>query len=723
MPYTFRPYFIGLLSLVALGLCLVTFLLWWKSSNNYGLGPDNGSSSLLLGWRYSPTMIAVIYIQLTAMLFDDVKRTEPYARLARTEGSKASSSILQTPGPWWVAIYDGFAKKRNGRRSEVLIFASLLNILGILAISPLSSAYLYSEDLVVPHSQEFYRLSPITESPLPIGADRSTHFRAISNLLQNVSTSPWITNNYTILPFWPTTLHDSHLDSLPSDSSQKWQAETTMFKSELSCTKMKVDSQVSGNWSYNPRMEKVESIAIDWLSSDGCKYGIKAKEAFFKTGGCSWSNTSAFFYGQGAIIPSEKSASSTSSIECKNREVIVATEPWTDTSGSYVAHLCETRYYMANITATVALSGMDPEISFDESEFQRNKALLPETLVNTTDFQDLMLNEDWASYMVSILRADTAMMGGGAVLLGALYYYNTSNLVHDPDLVLSAGSAKQRYFGEVLQASLDQGKASQQVSLQGSIHSVQTRVVVQAGPAIALGVLFAISFILLLSIWFFSRLQQRPLNLNKDPATTTGIAYLIAQSRGIQSIFSMFKQPSTNNLQANLAGEYFYTDSRGLFRTYPVERPKLNTTQSENGTPMLLRLPALLGLSLSLVLVVVGVSVLYHYADSAVLYGKAFVYQIQLSVFNSGMSSVAPFSMIPTIIAVGIGLWWSAIDDNFRRLQPFLSMARGSPPFQKGVDLSYQTCYWFWAAGKAASNKHWLLLIVTLGTTLSPVCK
>jgi hypothetical protein len=378
---------------------------------------------------------------------------------------------------------------------------------------------------------------------------------------------------------------------------------------------------------------------------------------------------------------------------------------------------------MANITATVALSGMDPEISFDENEFQRNKALIPETLVNTTGFQDLMLNEDWASYMISILWAKTAMMGGGAVLLGALYYYNTSNLVHDPDLVLSAGNAKQRYFGEVLQASLDQGKASQKVSMQGSIHSVQTRVVVQAGPAIALGVLFAISFILLLSIWFFSRLRQRPLNLDKDPATTAGVAYLIAQSPEIQSIFSMFKQPSTNNLQANLAGEYFYTDSRGLFRTYPVERPELDTTQSENGTPMLLRLPALLGLSLSLALVVVGVSVLYHYAESAVLYGKAFVYQIQLSVFNSGMSSVAPFSMIPTVIAVGIGLWWSAIDDNFRRLQPFLSMTRGDPQFRKGVDLSYQTCYWFWAAGKAASNKHWLLLLVTLGSTLSPVCK
>lgn len=166
-------------------------------------------------------MIAVIYVQMTAVLFEDVKRTEPYARWARSEGADASSSILKTPGAWWNALHDGFSKKNNGRRSRLLISASLVNIFGFLAISHLSSAYLFSEEVIVPTRTNFHSLSLAFGSPLPINADRTTNFRAIANLLQNVSTSPWITDNYNILPFWPASLENAPITSLPSASSQK----------------------------------------------------------------------------------------------------------------------------------------------------------------------------------------------------------------------------------------------------------------------------------------------------------------------------------------------------------------------------------------------------------------------------------------------------------------------------------------------------------------------
>lgn len=42
VPYTFRNYYMSSLSLMTFALCIVTFLLWWRSSTNYGLGPDNG---------------------------------------------------------------------------------------------------------------------------------------------------------------------------------------------------------------------------------------------------------------------------------------------------------------------------------------------------------------------------------------------------------------------------------------------------------------------------------------------------------------------------------------------------------------------------------------------------------------------------------------------------------------------------------------------------------
>ncbi|KAJ5239462.1 hypothetical protein N7468_004081 [Penicillium chermesinum] len=356
-PYTFSPYFLGTLSIVALGLCLTTFLLWWRSSTNNGLGPDDGSSAVLFGWRYSPTLITVIYIQLTSMLFNDVKRTEPFARLARPEGATASTSILHTPGPWWVALYDGFAKKKNGSRSWILICASFVNIIGFLAISPLSSAYLYSEKVHILKPTDFFQLSPSAQSPLPLDQDRTTNFRAIANLLQNVSTSPWITDDYTILPFWPAS-SPKPINTLPTSPSETWKGQTTMFKSELSCTKMKLEAEANSSYSFQEHTSAEPAVSMMWSAPNGCKYGMEVSYPLFENGGGSWSNASSFLYAEDlTVLTGQVSSRVNSTAACDGHELLMVTDPWTTVEGTFTAQLCETKYYMANITASVALAG------------------------------------------------------------------------------------------------------------------------------------------------------------------------------------------------------------------------------------------------------------------------------------------------------------------------------------------------------------------------------
>ena len=104
-------------------------------------------------------MIAVIYIQMTAILLVDIKRTEAYARLACPQGAEASTSILRAPGVWWNALYGGFAKRKNGSRSWALVCASILIIFGFMAISPLSSIFLFLESVVLPQTIEFFTVS------------------------------------------------------------------------------------------------------------------------------------------------------------------------------------------------------------------------------------------------------------------------------------------------------------------------------------------------------------------------------------------------------------------------------------------------------------------------------------------------------------------------------------------------------------------------------------
>ncbi|KAJ5620837.1 hypothetical protein N7510_004821 [Penicillium lagena] len=745
-PYTLSLPFLAVLTGVTLILCLVTFLLCWRSSTNYGLGADDGSSALLFGWRYSPTMIAVVYVQMTAVLLLDIKRTEPYARLARPQGAEASTSILKAPGAWWNALYDGFAKEKNGSRSWTLICASLLNILGFMVISPLSSIFLFSESAAVPKVTNFLKLSP-RDSPLPIESDRVANFRTIANLLQNASTSPWITDQYTMLPFWPADMQNAQISSLPTYLPQEWQTETTVFKSDFSCTTMSLESQKLGTMAIpEGTLDTYFAASFLWSSSDGCKYGMATGIEIFEYGCSSWSETSTFYNALGEGI--EGSAVSTNqTAACKGKEVIFVTDAWKlkgqsmqadgtqywNSNGAYIqALLCDTKYYMANVSTSVSLVGSEPEITFNENEFEERKAVVPSSIFNTTQFSALMLSSDWINYMWSLYysidyelqgyKQQGSYLGGPSILLGALYNYNMTSFADDPDLVHSAAKTKQRYLGEVLQSALTQQEASESTNSQGHVHYIETRVVVQTAAAIALGVSFLFSFLFVLAIWWLSRQKQRPLNLTKDPATTVGVACLLTHDNRSTFGFKDLRQPTDKELHHELDGEWFYTNSDGLVQVHTADNDiRRNVSQSENGAPKIFQLPLLLTLVIVLILIVVGVAVLYHFSMATALYEKVFVYGFQVSFFGNSLSTVAPFALVPTVVALVIGLWWGAMDETFRRLQPFLAMSKDSQPLSKGADLSYESTFWAWACMKALRNKHWLLALVTLGSTFSPL--
>jgi hypothetical protein len=128
----------------------------------------------------------------------------------------------------------------------------------------------------------------------------------------------------------------------------------------------------------------------------------------------------------------------------------------------------------------------------------------------------------------------------------------------------------------------------------------------------------------------------------------------------------------------------------------------------------------LLALLVAFVAVAVLLLVLQSFAARQMLYKSAFVYQVDLHVFKAKFS---PHSLLATLVAVGLSMWWDAIDKVLRILQPFLSMSKVTTDVKLGAALSYQSSYWFQASVRAAFNKHWLLALVTLGTTLSQIRK
>lgn len=118
-----------------------------------------------------------------------------------------------------------------------------------------------------------------------------------------------------------------------------------------------------------------------------------------------------------------------------------------------------------------------------------------------------------------------------------------------------------------------------------------------------------------------------------------------------------------------------------------------------------------------------GIITLFVKAQQAALYQTIFVYQKTFSIGGSVTADLAPYSVLPTLLAVIVKLWWGALDCTFRRLQPYVSMARRPTKAPEGLTLSYIDSVMLWASWKAFKNSHWLLALITMGAFFTEVCK
>jgi hypothetical protein len=99
-------------------------------------------------------------------------------------------------------------------------------------------------------------------------------------MFQNYSTSPWITNGFVILPFWP---EDSTDTSSPWDSqvlsSGTWEVDTTIFYNDLVCTKLSLKKKDiylrHAQDDFEAKLDGqlyLASVLLD--SSQGCQFNL-----------------------------------------------------------------------------------------------------------------------------------------------------------------------------------------------------------------------------------------------------------------------------------------------------------------------------------------------------------------------------------------------------------------------------------------------------------------
>ncbi|KAF1960031.1 hypothetical protein CC80DRAFT_590362 [Byssothecium circinans] len=729
LPYTLRGYLIWIPTAVSFILGLVVILLWWYSDNHNGLSAE---SSAVLGWKFVPTLMAVVYTQLTTMLFDDVKRTEPFARLGIRDGQipSASQTILDTPRLWWIALKHGFNRNRNGGRlSWMVILSCIVNVLAFMVIAPLSSALLNAQEINISKPFEMTRLIPKRDSALNPVMERDTYFRTTGALLQNISTSPWISDEYAVLPFWPSNTSGASWDRRAVPVPQMWQAETAVFKTDFQCSQLQVAATEVRNTSTTESLNFSPSIRLD---TGGCQYNITYNStSLYITSTLSWASIDSFT----KLDAKDDNFRPYYNENCQGDEVIFLSTKWLEDDGSIApkpnprlfsnmkvnSYMCSTNYNMAIVPVTASMSENAFKVAFDTELFRKYQQVVPEKLLNRSQYQQLYTSPKWYQYVASpsIVTSNTSSgFGGPSALLAAQYEFNETKMLAATTLPEKAGRIRQRHFGELLRTSLEFPDASQTEIVSGHRTTAERRITVKMELAATVAALLLLSSFMLLYITWISRLSRRPLNLVHDPATVLGCTTLVASNKSLLSSLHGLDQATQHELELALHSRQYFTtpgqlhESGGLGQPAVLDIPSQESSKDPSPVPLILRFWTLSGLFVYIAALLITIAVLHKFANENFLHQALFTYRVRLNAIGV----FVPFSIIPTAFGIVLGLWWNGLDKAMRTLQPLVSMSKSPTEMRHGAAVSYQSSHWLWAAVKAAKNKHWLLSLVTFGT-------
>ncbi|OAG04039.1 uncharacterized protein CC84DRAFT_1149876 [Paraphaeosphaeria sporulosa] len=654
-----------------------------------------------------------------------------------------------------------FKRKQVGKTSCTLICSTIINVLALLIISPLSAALLASDEVLVPRELDFTGLTPRTSAQLLSNATRETYFRTMAALTRNISTSVWNSDSLITFPVWPSSEAMQIGPKLVS-SQGSWQAETLTMYHEYACEDMTLVSAELENKTYSaldwhhsyPFNGTQPMVSYKLASRDGCKYELDVHPTvdFAYSGGVRWSKATEYLSDGGMLNIDQRAFEATvspqspytrikTSPQCKDRDSILIATPWTSplklppwetllANRTYPKSnqfrirglLCNSSYTMRRHTPTVSITQGDATSLEFDAEDSRVSETIPQSLVNSTLFQDITFGWDqWKLYIVGgnpnfdaalvpesqleqsgeqVTRDQSPTFVGLGLVLGTLSSWNITDMLNDPNLGERAARIKGRFFTENVLDSFTKDTLVQRQAVQGKTTSVETRIVVLQQIGITLATLFFVSFALFLAVLWSSRLARRPLNLPSDPASTIGLSILLDPRSTSLDMIKRAHGESKHGFHSVVRQESFFTSFSTLYRGS-------NLTASPAGI--------FLGMILTALLLMNSFSV------KSELYQKAFTYETDLSRFGLSISSFAPISIAPTVISIVITLWWDQLDMTFRVLQPYIAMSRAPTSMKSGAGLTYRSKTWMGAAMKAARHRHWVLFLVALGSTLCQV--
>ncbi|KAJ8117434.1 hypothetical protein OPT61_g1379 [Boeremia exigua] len=754
-PLVLRWYFIMIPAVLAVTFIIVTATLHAISSKNNGLGPEN---SAIPGWKFIPTLIAVIYTQLTAMILGAVKRTEPFARLAKAPGHIpfARYTLLEKTKPWWTTLVHGFQKERhNGTRNWAIIASCIVYILAILGISPISAALLGSKEIRQGTTESYVRLDVHNNaaSPLRPSAKRDTYLQTTGAILQNYSTSPWITNDYLVMPFWPADLRQTespwNFKSLQADS---WEANTTVLRNDLICTDLhlrKKDMYLRhAIKSPDPiddesrRYNKTYLASVLLESDHGCRFNLTTNATAqynhelteVDENWMSWGDSQRIMfrdaYSKDAVVRLNE--------DCPEDEIILMSTPWWKEfrpeklwdNLTVRAYACHSDHTMANMPVRITGEPDRQTVQFDEEMFHRIRTPINPAMIDFEELRNIYQDVVWGEFIPQkpSSSAKKGFLGGSAAVLGRGYNFSIPDMMADSALLSKAELFRRRFFAEIVGATMqkDTKGAVTEQRTDGRSYRPLRRVIVSGQAASILCALLTVSFFALLCVIWWTRPMKRSLGLYCDPSMALGIALWANGNPGVLAKFRGLEMANRQSMKENFSGRVFLTRNGRLHETRergdvgmrPLDQRKRKAepvAKSASSVLPGLRLRNILSLLLYIIGLLAGMAVLFWFAQRSELHQAFFTYRANVTLFGN-TNTISPFAIIPTILAVVIAMWWESIDSTCRSVQPYISMYKGAETPLRSTGLSYASSFWLWVSFKALRNRHWLLSLVAATT-------
>lgn len=159
-----------------------------------------------------------------------------------------------------------------------------------------------------------------------------------------------------------------------------------------------------------------------------------------------------------------------------------------------------------------------------------------------------------------------------------------------------------------------------------------------------------------------------------------------------------------------------------LTNTNTDEIQQIPLLPARDPRPAVLKLRIGIPLMCFLLLLLVGLVVLYNLSLEAGLYQKALLYQMRIDLAQ-GSATLAPYSILPTLLAIGAKLWFAMAADVVERYQPFIAMVDRPAELFKSVSVEYLNTPTALVSLKALRSSHWLLALVGAAAFASEACR